>query len=371
MAEQRNSTPHYLILEPYYGGSHQAFLQGLTQHIDADYTLITLPARKWKQRMQLAAPYMAEQIIKKAAAGNRFDAILSSTFLDLPVLQSLLARANILLPTALYFHENQFAYPMKAEDKSRHHFAAINCNSALCADAVAFNSNFNRESFLQGIKHYVHKAADFPMPDIAQQILNKSKILYPGMDYSLIDQSWNETKREEKPVIVWNHRWEDEKKPDIFFRALFELEEKGAEFQLIVLGESFRNQPEIFNQARERLASRILHFGYCSDKKEYCSWLRRGTIVVSTAIHEFFGISVLEAVRAGCRPLVPDALSYPELFPQKYRYSNIKLTEELSAVIRSQEILSKEEAFKLTDPYSWEKVKGSYTNWLRHLTNKV
>jgi hypothetical protein len=36
-------------------------------------------------------------------------------------------------------------------------------------------------------------------------------------------------------------------------------------------------------------------------------------VIVSTAEHEFFGLSVCEAIAAGAFPLLPDRLSYPEL----------------------------------------------------------
>lgn len=41
-------------------------------------------------------------------------------------------------------------------------------------------------------------------------------------------------------------------------------------------------------------------------------------VVVSTALQEFFGVSVVEAVAAGSRPVLPDRLSYPWLIPEDY-----------------------------------------------------
>ena len=50
-----------LILEPYYGGSHKYFLDGLQKHVRANYHLLALPARNWKMRMQLSALWFVEQ----------------------------------------------------------------------------------------------------------------------------------------------------------------------------------------------------------------------------------------------------------------------------------------------------------------------
>ncbi len=95
---------------------------------------------------------------------------------------------------------------------------------------------------------------------------------------------------------------------------LAELSDEGLEFSLIVLGQNFSRRPKVFALAEEKLRRHIVHFGYAGSEQDYIRLLRLGDIVVSTARHEFFGLAVLEAVRCGCRPLVPDGLAYRELY---------------------------------------------------------
>ena len=64
-----------------------------------------------------------------------------------------------------------------------------------------------------------------------------------------------------------------------------------------------------------RLADAIEHWGYVASRAEYLRLLAASDLVISTADHEFFGISVLEAIAAGAFPLLPNRLSYPELIP--------------------------------------------------------
>lgn len=55
-------------------------------------------------------------------------------------------------------------------------------------------------------------------------------------------------------------------------------------------GEHFGEIPEVFNEAKERLASHIKHWGYVDTKQEYYALLSSETdIVVSTTDQEFFG----------------------------------------------------------------------------------
>lgn len=59
-------------------------------------------------------------------------------------------------------------------------------------------------------------------------------------------------------------------------------------------------------------------------KLEYYRVLARSKIAVSTAYHEFWGIAQQEAMFLGCVPVVPDRLSYRELYPISFKYGNLK-----------------------------------------------
>ena len=364
-----NGKKHILLIEPYYGGSHKAFLDGMQKQLDFEFTLLSLPARKWKMRMQTAAPWVAEQIALLYRQGKVFDAIFCSTFLDVAVLISLLATQGIRVPVAVYFHENQFAYPGIIKDPSSFQFTNINWTTALTADRLFFNSLFNFDTFLTGIKKFLRKAADVNLDFCLDEIRQKSSVLYPGMDFSAIDRNFSLSSRNDTPVIVWNHRWEHDKDPETFFSALLELQKEGVDFKLIVLGQHFDRRPEIFSLAEEQLRrdDRILHFGYVQSRDHYARLLCRGDLVVSTALHEFFGISMLEGVRAGCRPLVPDDLSYPELYPKKFRYNRGTLAGKLRQALAETATNRREEYHRLAEPFSWPQLTATYQHHLQKI----
>ena len=164
--------------------------------------------------------------------------------------------------------------------------------------------------------------------------------------------------------MVWPHRWEHDKGPEGFFNALYELDAEGADFSLIVLGEAFERRPNVFEKAKKRLGRRIIHFGYAKERAEYARLLRLGTVAVSTSLHEFFGISVLEAVRAGARPLLPRRLSYPELFPDRFLYEDNVFLDKLRMAIEKPGKLSQKEIVLLTEPHSWQSLRQRYIDWI-------
>lgn len=354
-----------IVLEPYYGGSHKAFLEGLAAHLPFAFELHTLPARNWKWRMRLAAPYYADLLRKEGRAdGAEPCCLLCSSFVDVAAFRALAPSWLRGAPFFTYFHENQFAYPMQVDHERDYHFALTNYTTALASDHIAFNSRYNLETFLTGCHYLLKKNQDIPLADLEEAIVAKTVILHPGVDFNDIDAA-GRTPDQDIPAIVWNHRWEHDKNPEMFFEALIQLARQGVRFRLIVLGQSFSAGPAIFEKARRELREQIVQFGYARSRQEYVSWLKQGSLVVSTARHEFYGISVLEAVRAGCRPLLPRRLSYPEIFPDEFLYEDRAFIDRLAAALGSGP-LPESESRSLTERFSWPGLAASYQQWLAH-----
>ncbi len=300
------------LVEPYYTGSHQAWADGYQAHSRHDVRLLTLPGRFWKWRMQGGAVTLAR---KAASLGEQPDLILASDMLNLPVFLALSCGRLAAAPVALYFHENQLTYPLQPEERRDLHYGFVNFVSALRADAVFFNSAYHLEAFFDELPRLLKHFPDYNELWAVDALRAKSEVLPLGLDLARLDAHRPHSPRVGQPLILWNHRWEYDKDPTTFFQAIYALAEEGLEFGLILLGESFRNWPAEFLEARQHLAERIVHFGYAEDVATYAHLLRQSDLVVSTARHEFFGASVVEACYCDCMPILPRRLSYPELIP--------------------------------------------------------
>ncbi|CAG37256.1 tRNA-queuosine alpha-mannosyltransferase domain-containing protein [Desulfotalea psychrophila] len=357
-----------LILEPYYGGSHKQFLDKIEGVVEADCLFMTLPARKWKMRMQLSAPWFVQSLGELLPEERFFDTVLCSTFVDVAVLRALVSSLKGWNPATLfctYFHENQFVYPNQEAAPDNRQFTAINFTTALASDRIAFNSVFNRQSFLESCRRYLSYASDMKLPRLLVELEEKSCVLYPGLDFTSIDAiSLSPVPEAGAPVIVWNHRWEHDKNPEEFFAALTQLQSRGIAFRLIVLGQSFRNSPACFAQAEVAFREEMIHFGYAESYEAYAQLLQRADIVVSTAIHEFYGVAVIEAVRAGCVPLLPRRLSYPELFAEEYLYDEGQLTNRLQSLLDEGGKVGSQQAVAMTEGFSWTSLADAYRQWL-------
>jgi len=319
------------LLEPYDTGSHGAWARGYARHAAHEIVPLTLSGQFWKWRMHGGAVTLARSYRER---GLDAEAILATDMLDLTTFLALTREQTAHLPCALYMHENQLTYPVRPGEKRDLHYGFINYATMLCARQVWFNSQFHLESWFDELPRLLKHFPDYnELPSVAQ-LRARSAVLPLGLDLARLAALRPEERRSGPPLILWNHRWEYDKNPGEFLRALYVLAERGLEFQVAILGEVFVRVPAEFAQARARLGPRIVQFGYVEHYADYARWLWDADIVVSTAIHDFFGAAVVEAMFCGCHPVLPNRLAYPQFIPTEQQHRVLYDTfDELVALL--------------------------------------
>jgi glycosyltransferase involved in cell wall biosynthesis len=383
------------IVEPYYTGSHRAWVDGYRSASRYSASLLTLPGRFWKWRMQGGAITLARQA---QSLDQRPDLILVSDMLNLPVFLSLSDshfqypagdggavrdaptahtrdRAWSLsdVPIALYFHENQLTYPLQPGEKRDLQYGFINLVSALRADALFFNSAYHLDALFDELPRLLKHFPDYTELWAVDALRAKAQVLPLGLDLTRFDTCRPNQPTTGRAQVLWNHRWEYDKDPETFFRAIYALVDEGWDFGLVILGESFRNQPAEFLKARERLPDRMVHFGYAEDAATYGRLLWQADIVVSTALHEFFGAATVEACYCGSYPILPNRLAYPELIPQEHHPDCLYDDFEglLSRLRRALGSMEETRAFSVQEEMSrfdWHQLAPDYDRLLANVT---
>lgn len=374
----KSSNMNILIIEPYNSGSHAAWAKGYQSYSRHDVDILGMEGRYWKWRMHGGAVTLAKRFME---GGFKPDLIFASDMLDLSTFLALTRSRTAAIPTALYFHENQLSYPWSPDDrdvlhKRDSHYGFINYSSSLAADRLFFNSAYHMESFLDEVWRLLKNFPDYNELDTVKDMRNKSNVLHLGLDLKRLDEHRPESiKKGEKPLLLWNHRWEYDKNPADFFRALYLLAEKGLEFELAILGENFRKKPAEFEEARERLGDKIVQFGYAEDFSSYASLLWKADIMPVTSNQDFFGGSVVEGIYCNNLPLLPKRLAYPEHIPEEFQeeffYEDFgDLVNRLErAIINIDETRSKDVS-RFVRGYRWEEMAPRYDNLLNELALK-
>ncbi len=359
-----------LFIEPFFGGSHRNFAEGLKAHSRHTIDLLTLPARFWKWRMRGAALFF----VKKIPLLKDYDALITTDLMSLSDFKALCGQT--FPPSLVYFHENQMTYPLAPGESMDFQFGFTDITTALAADHIFFNSNTHFDAFFSSLSDFLNMMPEYQPKWVIDAIRLKAGVAYPGCDFPGKEQPLTSSlsRAATPPLIIWNHRWEFDKNPQDFFNALDILLERGFDFRLALLGENFQKVPKEFILAKDRFGHRIVRYGHEESRDKYLEWLMRGAIVISTARQENFGISVIEAIRYGCIPLLPHRLCYPEIIPKDFHpdvlYRNqAELVDKLCSIISSCEKWQKtrERLSRSMARYAWENRIHEYDEILENL----
>ena len=313
-----------LLVEPFHGGSHGAWADGLAAHSRHEVVTVSHPAIAWRWRMRGGALTLAEATRRAVDEHGPADVVLVSGMVDLAGWLGLTRRFLGDPPVVLYLHENQLLYPTSPNQKgprpggASDEFPLVNWMGMVAADQVWCNSAFQRDGLLATLPDLLGRAPDQPHVGFLGEVAHRCHVVPVGVD--LADVPVPEEGVSERraptgpagPLVLWNQRWDHDKNPKAVLDALCRLADEGVAFRVALVGENERVDPREFVEAREHLGDRVVAWGF-QDRAAYVDLLGRSDVVVSAAHHEFFGIAVVEAMAAGCVPVLPTRQSYPEL----------------------------------------------------------
>lgn len=318
-----------LLLSAYDAASHRYWRDALL-HLFPNWQWqnLVLPPRYFNWRLRSNALTWSQEYCE--ILSQDYDVVLATSMVDLATLRGLCPAISA-VPNVLYFHENQFAYPPGVEQKGLLELQMTSIYSALSADKLLFNSAYNRDTFMNGVDELLNKMPDAVPKGVVQSLCNKSQLLPVPV---LVKPSPTRVPQQETPHLLWNHRWEYDKAPERLLAALKILKANGVDFRLSIVGQQFRRQPSAFKDIKTLMSHKpdsLIHFGYMESRGQYLSLLEQADIVLSTALHDFQGLSVLEAAICGCFPIVPDRLAYREYLPENCRYRSEIYNPEVEA----------------------------------------
>lgn len=361
-----------LLLSAYDAQSHRYWREQLCAGLNQwQWSTLCLAPRffSWRQRgNSLTWAFNERELLTQP-----YDFLLATSMVDLSALRGFVPElAGV--PSVVYFHENQFAYPTTSQQYRSVEPQLTSIYSALCADQLLFNSQFNLDSFMLGAKKLLKAMPDQVPKGLIECLGSKAQVLpVPISAFSKVgallaegsskssSQTDGSAKRKtllsKRLNILWNHRWEYDKGPERLLAVIACLDgmlrsmpaDRRPEICWTVLGQSFRQQPAEFEKIQTLLNAAdspmgLNAWGYESSHTAYNDHLEQADVVLSTAEHDFQGLSILEAYSCGCYPLVPNRLVYPEWFGAKQCYPSLDVQAEAQALSHNILHLTQEKA---------------------------
>ena len=317
-----------LLLSAYDAMSHKMWRGRLLEMFpEHTWTQLVLPPRHFNWRIRGNSLQWA--LTEKDLLNQGYDLLIATSMVDLASLRGLIP-CIAQLPTLLYFHENQFVYPLGSKQRSNNvEPQLVPLYSALCADATVFNSNYNRSTFLQGARELLKKLPDQLPPELLDRIENSEVLPVPLEEFPFEPVTSAMLERPKQILdVVWNHRWEYDKGPKLLLCLTQAILKQRLAIRLHVVGQQFRSSPAEFEKIATLLEQHAADlsidqgsFGFVEKRERYIYLLKNCEVVLSTALHDFQGLAIQEACTLGCTPLVPDALVYPEYIDSKFLYT--------------------------------------------------
>ena len=296
------------LVNPWHRGSHQRWAEGYAEASAHAVRLIALGGEAWRWRLQSGAVPLAEAMAGAWASAGVPDAMIVSGMVDTSTLLGLL-RPPRSTRVVVFQHESQVARPRPDQPEARDAVLA-QWRGWMAADQVWFATEWHRSVALEALVRFADAQPGSEVSATLPSIEARSRVVPVGIDLQPMRDA--SPAGSEPPLVLWSHRWEPDKDPAAFVAAIDRLVQSDVEFRLALAGEHGDGGAPEYDQLLARHGDRVVAAGPL-DAAAYAETVRRADVVVSTAVHEFFGVAMVEAMAAGAVPVLPDRLSYPEV----------------------------------------------------------
>lgn len=134
-------------------------------------------------------------------------------------------------------------------------------------------------------------------------------------------------------TVVFPHRYDFEKNPDVFCDVVEKFGGIGVNFVLTTGRKTLTGTANYLKaQSLESKGKLKIYSGL--SKMDYYNLLLNSMIVFSSAKQDTIGNAILEAITLGCTPVVNTGVSYEEFLPYKYLYTDGCVDEACDLILK-------------------------------------
>ena len=356
-----------VLLEPWFEGSHAQWCTGWQQASRHNISVLMGPRGGWRKSLRSGAVFFANELQKSYPTA---DVIVASTPIDLAGVIGCSSTSLRNKPFILYMHESQFGYPHGLKGPPADHLLATDFNAIKASTRTLVASDYHRELLNKALPEF----ADRLFLGNAAEAMAGFNINTLPIGVDLIGPRPSDASGPHR--LLWNHRWAADKEPEKFVNVITELALNNYDFEVIAIGPVERSGSAQFLKLKKILGPKLVISGEQS-RNSYVNCLHTADIVVSTSKHEFFGVSVVEAISAGARPLLPNRLSYPELVPDHLRdfflYSD-DIYDSLARLItttRSELHAHRDALIQHVESFNWTSLVHDYDDLIDNVAGQA
>ncbi|MFH0955494.1 MAG: glycosyltransferase family 4 protein [Candidatus Micrarchaeota archaeon] len=209
--------------------------------------------------------------------------------------------------------------------------------------------------------------------ELFKPIAPRMELIENGVDFSALSKK---TKKKQG-VFLYVGRLSKNKRLDLLLKTFGELKKQGRDFELRLAGPDWEHLAEELKRlAKElKIEKQVVFLGEVSDQQLAAEYLS-AQFFVSASRYEAFGISTIEAMAAGCVPIVSDIPSFRHFINDGKDgyladFSDPEKTAGLIAKVTGKKSGVSKKARQSALRFSWEKKAKEWLNAYRRLVKEA